>query len=280
MKKINKIGLFFYYVIGFLIISVSVVHYQYVFNKYEVSQYGFIISWAMGIIFDVSQFIFMVYFPVIKSKTVKQILFLLMICFVFFFHFEYYQAITVLPIRLIFSGSWPFMILLFGFIGVHLKQENEIEKAKTEKEKSKNDAFDLDKEYKKAKNKNYGNTDINLFKNLKTPTVKVFDVNSYDTKKTTKQNENQKKQDDNENLLRYELSETGTGDFDPGETKTIDQKQKQKINYDNLFDPKNGYYRCPGCNELFKNKKALNGHGAQRCIEKKNEKMKVLDNIE
>jgi hypothetical protein len=127
------------WLVATLVMLVSIFHYQPVFAKYEHAGLVNLISWLMGIIFDLPGLLLLYYFPNSKSGWKWTVGFLLLFL-IAFFHFEYYsETIKNDLTRITLSAVWPFMIVVCTFIAVQIKK---IESGKAEAVRESKAKFD------------------------------------------------------------------------------------------------------------------------------------------
>lgn len=115
------------YFVGFLVIVVSITHYQEVFSRFEAKTItGEIVSWTMGVIFDLSQIIFVYYYRSIESKW-KIFYQMYLLLLIFFLHLQYYIPFDTAVIRTIYASCWPFCLAMVSFLVKHILKNSPAE---------------------------------------------------------------------------------------------------------------------------------------------------------
>lgn len=119
MKKETSFTKIAYWVISSFVLFIPTYHYMRVFVLFEHNtDFGIILSWMMGIVFDGTCLIFLYHFNKIKSAFWKYFIMFILIGFIFFLHFMYY-ALTVKNIflRCGLSAVWPFLVFVIAYLG-------------------------------------------------------------------------------------------------------------------------------------------------------------------
>jgi len=133
-----KFAKFSIIVVGTLVVIVSIAHYQPVFAKFEHAGWINLVSWLMGIIFDLPGLLLLYFYVQIPAKS-KHVIGSLLLLLIAFFHWVYYtQTVPDILTRLVLSAVWPVMIIVVTFVAYQIRKiESEKAKAKAEPEPEK-----------------------------------------------------------------------------------------------------------------------------------------------
>lgn len=124
-----KFAKFSIIVVGTLVVIVSIAHYQPVFAKFEHAGWINLVSWLMGIIFDLPGLLLLYFYVQIPAKS-KHVIGSLLLLLIAFFHWVYYtQTVPDILTRLVLSAVWPVMIIVVTFVAYQIRK---IESGKAE----------------------------------------------------------------------------------------------------------------------------------------------------